>query len=112
MSRHKVLCRDKEWTQQGLYCRNRAWPRQENVVAIGPYVRSDLIFHVAKESWPRAGFFLSQHSILYRDREFQNMGFPISQHSTLCHDDVARTTRHARATERWTHNNTLWSRPQ
>ena len=24
MSRHKVLCRDREWPQQGLCCRDRA----------------------------------------------------------------------------------------
>ena len=23
MSRHKVLCRDREWPQQGFYCRDR-----------------------------------------------------------------------------------------
>ena len=32
MSRHKVLCRDKEWPQQGLCCRDKAWAHNDNAL--------------------------------------------------------------------------------
>ena len=52
MLRHKVLCRDREWPQQGLYCRDR-------VGTTGPWVLSDIWFFVATEFWRGAKGFLS-----------------------------------------------------
>ena len=48
-------------------------------------------FYVATELANVKRILVVTEYISHRDREFQNMGFPMSRHSALCHDGVART---------------------
>ena len=75
MSRYKVLCLGREWPQQGLYCRDRFWPPQENLVATGPWVRSDMRLYVRQSFGQDQGFSCRDRIFLCRDRVWLGQEF-------------------------------------
>ena len=94
MSRHKVLCCDKEWPQQGFCCHDKAWAHNDN--ALGEHTTRHYTHDqdCYDKPWTRATEEFchdreSKRKKFYRDRDFS---IAISVATDLDSDEKKKTS--------------------